>query len=208
MKGKPNLVGVNAPRWRRTRGEHALECAPAGCRGMTRMTESIDNKRSWRGKLFFEEGCDVEDGFRDVSRLLEKLDRFLSQIPGLEAEGIADLRLVCDEIGSNVVRHATPEKPVRLSVEVEVENEIVRMRMEDNGSEFNPFDQAVPYTGDDLEQRRVGGLGLYLIKQLFPLARYQRRKGRNIAEVEYHMGEDGKARMRRRQETMRRIKKV
>ena len=160
------------------------------------MTESQDNK-TWKVELHFARGCDLEEGFQRISTLLEKMDAFLATVSGLGSEGAADLRLVCDEIGSNIVRHSSPKKDTRLEVDLAVDEAVVCMRITDNGEKFNPFNQPLPYLGGDLDKRRVGGLGLHLIKQLFPLANYCRRDGCNIAEVEYHMGDDGMERMRR-----------
>lgn len=153
--------------------------------------------RIWKEELSFPKGCDAKEGLLRVALLLEKLDLCLRDVPGLDSVGAADLRLVCDEVGSNVVRHSTPRRATELSVAVEVEASLIRMRITDNGDEFDPFSRSAPYLGGDLRKRRVGGLGLYLIGQLFPLGRYARRDERNITEVEYHFGEEGARKMRR-----------
>lgn len=160
------------------------------------MAESQDDK-TWKVELHFARGCDLEEGFQRISVLLEKMDAFLATVSGLGPEGAADLRLVCDEIGSNIVRHSSPKKDTRLEVDLAVDDAVVRMRITDDGGKFNPFNQPLPYLGGDLDKRRVGGLGLHLIKQLFPLANYRRNNGCNVSEIEYHMGDDGKERMRR-----------
>lgn len=153
--------------------------------------------QNWKAELTFARGCDLDEGFRRISGMLGDMDAFLATIPGLDQAGMADLRLVCDEIGSNVVRHSSPVKNTRLEVGLKADGDVVRMRITDDGREFNPFNEPVPYLGADLDKRGIGGLGLHLIKQLFPLANYQRCDGCNIAEIEYHMGDDGRERMRR-----------
>lgn len=158
---------------------------------------TMDAAGSWKTELEFARGCDLNDGLRRISAMLEAMDGFLSAHSALDPAGMADLRLVCDEIGSNVVRYSARDKDVRLGVEISVTPQSVRLRMTDDGGEFNPFNQAVPYLGGDIEKRRVGGLGLYLISQLFPLADYRRVDDRNVSEVEYILGKDGKKKMRR-----------
>lgn len=151
----------------------------------------------WRGELEFLRGGELEENLRRISGLLESMDEFLAEVPGLDPAGRADLRLVCDEIGSNVIRYWSHERDIRLVVDVDACADSVHLRVTDNGGEFNPFDSPVPYMGNDIDKRRVGGLGLYLITQLFPLARYERRDERNISRVVYHLGEGGKKKMRR-----------
>lgn len=153
---------------------------------------------AWKAELRIPGGCGGEEGLGRVSAALERLDDFLETVPGLGDAGKADLRLVCDEIGSNVVRHATPEKTARLDIGVWLEGESLRLRIRDNGREFNPLRQdAQPYVGSELDKRRVGGLGLYLVRKLFPLTSYQRVGDWNISEVVYVMGRDGREKMQR-----------
>ncbi len=154
--------------------------------------------KSWRVELLFQEKCDLADGFCRISNVLEDLDTFLDAIPGLDKRGKADLRLVCDEIGSNAIRHSTPEKPIRLIIEANAMEDSVQLRIMDNGREFNPLTQAKkPYIGSELGKRTVGGLGLYLIHELFPLTSYRRSDDWNIFEVTYIMGKDGWKKMQR-----------
>ncbi len=153
---------------------------------------------SWKTELQLPEGCGLEEGLRRGSAMLERLDDFFATVPGLDDGGKADLRLVCDEIGSNVVRHSNPEKPSRLDIEIRVEDKSLRMRIRDNGSEFNPLrHDPKPYVGSEKDKRSIGGLGLYLIRQLFPLTSYQRTGGWNVSEVVYVMGRDGWKKMQR-----------
>jgi anti-sigma regulatory factor (Ser/Thr protein kinase) len=149
---------------------------------------------TFRSELFFEKGSDLGEELRRLSDWLEDIDAFLRTLPGLEARGLSDLRMVCDELGSNAIRHAAAKKAIRLVVEIESFPGVVGLRLSDDGEEFNPFGRPVPYTGADLAKRNVGGLGLYLISKLFPRARYRRADGLNIVEVEYHA--DGSTRNR------------
>lgn len=139
---------------------------------------------SWSDQQSFAEGCDVNIGLIRIAELLERMDAYLEKIPCLDPAGAADLRLVCDEIGSNVVRHSSPLRPTLFTVDIEVDKSAVRMRITDNGSEFNPFAQVTPYLGADLDKRRIGGLGLYFIGKLFPRGRYLRLGDMNVTEVE------------------------
>lgn len=152
---------------------------------------------TWKKELLFPKGCDAKEGFGQVAALLAQLDEHFGRIADLDGAGAGDLRLVCDEIASNIVRHAARRREIRMTVEVESRKGLVRMRIIDNGDEFNPFQQEIPYLGGDLEKRRVGGLGLYLVGRLFPLASYRRLEERNVTEVEYHLDRNGSKRARR-----------
>lgn len=164
--------------------------------GMTAMAQT-ETATSWRGGLDFAKGAEIKEGLLRISSLLDDMDAYLSFVRGLDVFGRADLRLVCDEIGSNLVRYSSPTHDVRLDIELQAELDRVELRLTDNGEEFNPFTAGIPYMGDDLEKRRLGGLGLYLVAQLFPLAEYRRADDRNISILVYYLGPDGWKKMRR-----------
>lgn len=154
--------------------------------------------KSWKLALDFAKGCDVNDGLLRIAGALAEVDRHFEEIPGLDARGAADLRLVCDEIGSNVVRYSVPHTATRLELHIDAEEKgVVRLRLIDDGGEFNPLEQERPYLGGNLDKRRVGGLGLYFIRTLFPRANYRRVDGRNITEVEYRFGKNGRGKRQR-----------
>jgi sigma-B regulation protein RsbU (phosphoserine phosphatase) len=49
----------------------------------------------------------------------------------------------------------------------------------DSAGEYNPLARADPDLTLPLEQRRPGGLGVFLVKQLADEVSYERREGRN-----------------------------
>ena len=143
-------------------------------------------KPAWSAEIVFAPGVSLESGLRSVSDRQRLLDVFLAGIPGATGDMVADLRLVCDEIGSNVVRHSGAERATVLRIEVEADERRVVLRLLDNGRQFDPFAPGeTPYMGPDIAKRKVGGLGLHLVRRIFPRARYARRDGWNISEVEY-----------------------
>lgn len=138
----------------------------------------------WRREMCFLQGADMAASFNEVSSMLEEMTAFLKGIAGLDKATSANLRLVCDELASNAARHVAPRQEVRVRVELSVDSSRVHLSYRDNGAEFDPLHQAEPYVGGDLEQRQVGGLGLYLIVRMFPDAHYTRQSNWNLTEVE------------------------
>lgn len=156
------------------------------------MTAPDQYTRRWERELVFPAGRREEEGLREISLMLADLDSFLSTIPELSQQSALRLRLVCDELGSNLVRHARRDLPTRWRLTATAERQTLRLKIMDDGEEFNPFaETAAPYIGTDLELREVGGLGLYLIRDLFPHMRYRREEGWNVSEVECPFAPDG-----------------
>lgn len=55
----------------------------------------------------------------------------------------------------------------------------VTLYFEDNGLPFNPLDRPDPDVEELLENRRIGGLGIYMVKKRMDAADYQYQEGRN-----------------------------
>lgn len=65
-------------------------------------------------------------------------------------------------------------------VELEAAGDRVTLRLTDDGRPFDPFARAAPDTSLPLEERRIGGLGIHLVRGLMDEVSYQRREGRNV----------------------------
>jgi len=95
------------------------------------------------------------------------------------------LELAAEELGLNAMTHGRPtqgEGAVELSIEVVSEGE-VRLTVLDDGEAFDPTALGAPDTDAPLEDRRVGGLGVHLVRQMADGVTYERRDGRIVTEV-------------------------
>jgi serine/threonine-protein kinase RsbW len=92
-----------------------------------------------------------------------------------------DLNLALDEMISNVAQHAFPKgEDHHFSVQISVNNEEFVVRIEDDGVEFNPLAHPIPDLDAPLEERKEGGLGIYLVRQIMTNVDYRRVDGKNI----------------------------
>ena len=91
------------------------------------------------------------------------------------------LNLVLDELVTNSVNYALPqvEEP-ELRVRLLHTPEGVVAQLEDNGAAFDPFQDApVPATDQALDDRPIGGLGVFFVTQFTDSASYERNAGVN-----------------------------
>jgi anti-sigma regulatory factor (Ser/Thr protein kinase) len=51
--------------------------------------------------------------------------------------------------------------------------------IEDDGIPFNPLEKETPDTDLPLEERKIGGLGIHLVRNLMDKVSYQRRVDKN-----------------------------
>jgi serine/threonine-protein kinase RsbW len=100
---------------------------------------------------------------------------------GLPAAERDKLDLVLEELLVNVARYAYQPGTgdVELAYAVQGPGKLL-VRISDKGFIFNPLHMLDPALPDGLEQREIGGLGVFLVKQLAGSVQYRREKGRNI----------------------------
>jgi serine/threonine-protein kinase RsbW len=94
---------------------------------------------------------------------------------------IVELALVIEEIFMNVCWHGYPDGAtgvVALTYWVPAPGEF-RVEVADQGVEFNPLTAAPPDVNLSLEDRPIGGLGVFLVKRLAPFISYRRERDWN-----------------------------
>jgi anti-anti-sigma factor len=75
------------------------------------------------------------------------------------------------------------------SVQVELDGEVVRVTITDNGPPFDPLAYADPDTALSVEDRQIGGLGIHLVRQMMDEVSYRYRDGRNIVVLTKRLAE-------------------
>ena len=116
----------------------------------------------------------------DLDTLNDALERFGKQ-GRLPVVTMAELRVVCDDIVSNVINHGYPQGGHHdIEVRLELTGHRLVVTVSDDGVAFDPLAVASPDTTLPLEQREVGGLGIHLVRSLTDEATYGRHGGRNV----------------------------
>jgi len=115
---------------------------------------------------------------------LAVLNQFLREFwtaADLAPPGMQPFELVLEEIFMNIVMHGS--QPGRTPcVEVFLDGdtaESVTMTVEDDGPQFDPLSLPSPDLSVGLDQRPVGGLGVFLVRQMMDTVSYQRVGARN-----------------------------
>ena len=94
------------------------------------------------------------------------------------------LRLVCEEIVMNITSYAYLDGVDDfLDVDIQKTDRIV-IRFEDGGVPFNPLAQEMPDTMLSWKKRRIGGLGIFLVRRKMDDVRYVYKNGKNVLTIE------------------------
>jgi len=85
---------------------------------------------------------------------------------GAGEETICDLELAVDEAACNVICHGYEGREGMVQVRVERDGDRLTVRVRDEAPLFDPTRHPLPDVTLPLEERRLGGLGIFLIRQV------------------------------------------
>jgi anti-sigma regulatory factor (Ser/Thr protein kinase) len=115
-----------------------------------------------------------------MARLTGDIERFAATAD-IAPTVVARLLTVLDEIVTNIVTHGGLAPPLAIEVEMQRDSRHVAVVVEDAGRPFDPIaDAPAPGLDGGLEERRIGGLGLHILRMLTTDLAYRRTpEGRN-----------------------------
>lgn len=92
------------------------------------------------------------------------------------------LRLSIEETVENVVQYAYKDGIgwMEVGTDLDVNGLMLTITLKDAGKPFNPLEKEDPDINLPLEEREIGGLGIYLCKQLMDEVQYRYEDGCNI----------------------------
>lgn len=90
---------------------------------------------------------------------------------------IAQMNIAVDEIFSNIARYSGADDT---TVGVTAKDGCITLRFADNGSPYNPTEKPDPNTSLSAEERKIGGLGIFMVKKSMDTVEYEYQDGFNI----------------------------
>jgi anti-sigma regulatory factor (Ser/Thr protein kinase) len=124
----------------------------------------------------------------EIVNQIEELEKIVLTLEELEESwGLSpaismNLNLCLEEALTNVIFYAYPEKgkhKIKVTFILE-EQKSIRVSLEDNGVAFNPLEEVKkPDVEAAVEDREIGGLGVFFIKQFMDEVTYQREGNTN-----------------------------
>ena len=99
-------------------------------------------------------------------------------------EVFGDVRMVCEELVVNVVDYAYPDRTDGyLDVEIEKDEHVITIRLKDGGVAFNPLEVEAPDITKPLEERQIGGLGIFIMLKKMDSVSYEYTDSENILTI-------------------------
>ena len=136
-------------------------------------------KYSGGGIAHYEKSCvasvsNIETLTNFVNERLEK-----HNIP---MKTVTQLNVAMDEILSNIAFYAYHGSTgsVRMVIEVPADEKKVVLKFVDGGMPYNPLEKEDPDVTLSAEERKIGGLGIFIVKKTMDKVDYEFKNGKNI----------------------------
>lgn len=98
----------------------------------------------------------------------------------LHPKRVMHIQLAVDEAMANICNYAYQIPPGEVLVRIQYQEDRFIVEMIDEGIPFDPLNVTEPDVQLDIEKREVGGLGIFLLRQLMQEVRYRREGTQNI----------------------------
>lgn len=102
---------------------------------------------------------------------------------GIDMALIASLNLALEETVTNVVLYAYKDGVGLVDIDAIYDKNSLKFIITDNGIPFDPTTKEDADTTLSAEERPIGGLGIFLVRQIMDTVSYERKDGKNILTI-------------------------
>jgi len=122
-----------------------------------------------------------------VPAKLENLDKASDFITrggkslGFDEKKLSQIKLAAEEVIVNIINYAYPKGEGEIEISYSQRDDgAFKIEIIDRGIPFDPLSLPDPDVGASLEERKIGGLGIYLVRRVMDEMNYKREDGKNV----------------------------
>jgi serine/threonine-protein kinase RsbW len=127
---------------------------------------------------------------------LENLERWMHAVSacarqqGFDQKKISKIDLALEEALVNIFKYSYPEEPGNAEVSCKQDDRRFIIEIVDSGVPFDMTSLPSPDITSTVEQRKIGGLGIFLIKKTVDEVKYRREGSFNILNLTINRDDD------------------
>ena len=120
----------------------------------------------------------------NIPDVIDFVNRELESV-GCPMKTEAQIDIAIDELYSNIANYGYDGENGRVLVrlETEIRPRAVTISFIDEGRPFNPLEREDPDVSLSARERKIGGLGIFMVKKSMDDVRYEYRDGKNILPI-------------------------
>lgn len=121
----------------------------------------------------------LRNDLSEIAKVERELESFGKKC-SFSSKTLFELNLILEEVLANVIAYAYEDnQPHEIMVQADLRDDELVIEVEDDGRSFNPLQIPPPDLERPLAQRKIGGLGLHLVRELTSRVEYHRKDGKN-----------------------------
>ena len=130
---------------------------------------------------------ELKNDLSELDRLCQKCESVGASM-GMPKKLIFEMNLALDELFTNIISYGfEDDREHTIKIEIKVDDNELLMRIEDDGIPFDPLIVEAPDLGCQVEDCKIGGLGIHLIRKLMDEIRYERVNDLNVLYLKKHI---------------------
>lgn len=126
----------------------------------------------------------VDATIENVQTVTDFVDERLEEV-NCPMKALMQINIAIDELFSNVARYAYSDKTGKITVSVDTKGKPMKVQLTfvDEGVPYDPLSKEDPDITLAAEERKIGGLGIYMVKKTMDDFQYEYKDGKNIVTV-------------------------
>ena len=129
----------------------------------------------------------IEAKIENLDKLNEFVHNAISDL-NFEKKSIMQLDLIVEEIFVNIANYAYSPKTGLAKILLDIKCEWISLTFIDSGIPYNPLEQSDPDVNLSVDEREIGGLGIFLTKKFVDKISYQYINNQNVLTIEKILG--------------------
>ena len=93
------------------------------------------------------------------------------------------IMLIVEELVTNICDYAYPNREGDFEVDIEFLSDRCLIKITDSGNPFDPTKVQKPDTTSSLAERKIGGVGIFLVRENADEFQYERIEDKNIVRI-------------------------
>ena len=111
-----------------------------------------------------------------LTEIMEFLEGILTKA-NVPSKIISQMDVVTDEIFSNITQYSGASS---VTVGCMLSDNRLTLRFSDNGTPYDPTQNPEPDTTLSADERKIGGLGIFMVKKIMDTVSYEYKDGLNV----------------------------
>ena len=125
----------------------------------------------------------VNASTKHLAEVREFVANHATQI-GFDDKEVSDIRLAVDEACTNIIKHAYKfDEKQNVIIKLGYNKDRFWVSLTDRGRSFNPESYSKPDLREQMKQRKRGGVGVYLIRELMDEVEYLTKDDVNVIRM-------------------------